>query len=113
MMNMKNRKYFAKGKAGFFTSSLGPPGAIFERRGHSWSVVSMSSSNALPLLHFSLKLRVASFEVIDMIELSLPRFTSGKSIASSLQGDLVRRVDRNVRERALPTTRLADAVDSW
>lgn len=70
----------------------------------------MSHSNALPFLNLSLKLRVASFEIIDMIELPLPRFTSSKRIASSLQGDFVQRVDSDCGERTLATTRLADAV---
>ena len=99
-----------KGKAGFFTSSLRPPGTVFKRRGHSRSVVSMRHSNALPFLDLSLKLRVALFEVADMIELSLPRFTSRKSIACSLQGNLVGGVDCDVGQRTFATTRLADAV---
>jgi hypothetical protein len=72
----------------------------------------MSHSNALPFLNLSLKLRVASFEVVDMVKLPLPRLTSGKSIASSLQGNFVGRIDRDGREGTLSTTRLADAVRS-
>jgi len=70
----------------------------------------MSQSNALPFLNLSLKLRVALFEFVNMIELPLPRFTSGKRIASSLQGYSVVRVNSDARERTLATTRLANAV---
>lgn len=72
----------------------------------------MSHSNALPLLKLSLKLRVASLEFANVVKLPLPRLTSGKSIARSLQGDLVGRVDRDGREGTLSATRLADAVCS-
>lgn len=72
----------------------------------------MSHSNALPFLNLSLKLRVALFEVVHVVELSLPRLTSSKSVASSLQGNFVAGVDRDSREGTLSTTRLADAVCS-
>jgi len=70
----------------------------------------MSHSNTLPFLNLGLKLRVASFKIADMIKFPLPRFTSSKRIASSLQGNLVGWVNGNVGERTLATTRLADAV---
>lgn len=72
----------------------------------------MSNSNTLPLLQLSLKLRIASLEVADMVKLPLPRFASSKGIASSLQGDFVVGINRDSRERAFPSTSLADAVCS-
>lgn len=70
----------------------------------------MSDSNVLPLLDFGRKLGVATFKLGDVVELPLPRLTSGKSVARTLQGNLVIGVDSNGRKSALAATRLADAV---
>lgn len=70
----------------------------------------MSNSNALPLLDLGLEVSIALLELRDVIKLPLSRLTSGKSVARSLQGNLVVGVDGNSRERSLATTRLADAV---
>ena len=70
----------------------------------------MSDSNVLPLLDFGRKLGVATLKLRDVVKLPLPRLAGGKSVARTLQGDLVVGVDSNRRESALAATRLADAV---
>lgn len=87
-------------------------GTIIEIRGvdSRGSVVTMSNSNALPLLNLGLEVGVVLLEFRDVVKLPLSRLTSCKSVACSLQGDFVARVDRNGREGTFSTTRLADAV---
>ena len=70
----------------------------------------MSDSNVLPLLDFGRKLGVATLKLRDVVKLPLPRLAGGKSVARTLQGDLVVGVDGDGRESALATTRLADAI---
>lgn len=104
------RKLFAKRQAGLSTSSLRPPGTISEILGHSCAIVSMSNSNALPLLDLRLELGLTLLKLADVIKLPLSRLTGGKGVARSLQGNLVVGVNGDGRERALSAARLADAV---
>jgi hypothetical protein len=68
----------------------------------------MSNSNALPLLDLGLQISIALLESSDMLKFPLPRVTSSKSVASSLESDFIGRIDADRGKRTLSATRLSD-----
>lgn len=72
--------------------------------------VSVLCGNVLPLGELLLQLGDLALQLRHVLELALPAVTSGQGVPGALVGDLVLRVECNVRQGTLAAARL-DARD--
>lgn len=72
-----------------FTSSSRPPNQSETERPRDSFRVTLCNSDSFPFLDLGFQFCVALLQSLHVVELALPRVAGGKSIARSLQGDLV------------------------